>query len=136
MDKGPLVERPGLGALLLGGAILVFGLTIGGVGLATAGVGIGIPMIPLGLHLVLRGGRGLVLDLKKKPGDKPPPVFELSRLGGITLGVVLLPVGIALTPAAFVGLPVLIAGLALIFLNVFLRTKLAAAFTKMGLLRD
>ena len=105
-----------MGQILTGVGIILFGLAIGGVGVATAGIGIGIPMLPLGAYLAYRGGR--TLYLRKRVADVP--TFERTQLGAILFGILLVLIGAA-TSAMLVGIPTILAGVALILYSVWPR---------------
>jgi len=135
LKRDHITERPGLGPFVTGALVLLFYLTVGGVGVATWGFAFAVPMVPLATHLLLRGGRSLIYDYLRKPGQKAPPMYEVTRLGGITLGVVLVVLGAAPTVVWNIGIPIFLFGLGLIVMNLFFRARLAAFFRALGLLR-
>lgn len=109
-----------MGQLLTGIAMLIFGLTVGGVGVASAGIGIGIPMIPLGAYIACRGWRIYNHDKQEEEGTNTAPLkpFERTRVGQLCLGFILILIG-AGTSAALIGLPILAFGMFLIYCGIF-----------------
>ena len=102
--------------LIIGLAVLVFGVFIGAVGLASAGIGIGIPMIPLGIYLSYRGWRIYKHDNQssdKGSDDSDPQPFvplERTKVGKIGLGILLILVGVG-TSAMLIGIPIFFWGI-------------------------
>lgn len=94
----------------VGIGFILFGIFVGGVGVATAGFGIGIPMIPIGIYLLWRG-----FARKKIENEREDPfAVEKSSGGKVGLGIILILVGIA-TSALFIGIPILLYGIYMIY---------------------
>ena len=104
-----------MGQLITGILLIVFGLVVGGAGIATAGIGIGIPMIPLGIYILIRGGRTLLHESKmeEKGTYIKQEAFESTAFGKFAFGIILILIGIA-TSALIIGIPVIIVGVVLI----------------------
>ena len=104
--------------LLLGGAVLLFGVFVGGIGVASAGIGIGIPMIPLGIYLTYRGWRIYKHEEEVKENSvvNPEPLepLEKTRIGKLGIGIILLIVG-AGTTAFLIGIPIIFLGVWFIY---------------------
>ena len=117
--------------LLIGLAILLFGIIFGSVGLATAGVGIGIPMIPLGLYVAYRGFRIVKHESAKRAADeidKTPLIpLEKTKEGKIGLGILLVLVGLG-TSALLIGIPVAVVGFWLLYKT--LKDDIAAFYNR------
>ena len=104
-----------MGQFVTGILLILFGLFVGGAGIATAGVGIGIPMIPLGIYILIRGGRTLFHE-RKMEGKKTyikQNTFETTPFGRFAFGIILILIGIA-TSVFAIGIPVAIVGAILI----------------------
>lgn len=104
-----------MGQLVTGILMIVFGLIVGGAGIATAGIGIGIPMIPLGIYILIRGGRTLAheSEIEEKETYIKQEAFESTTFGKFAFGIILILIGIA-TSALIIGIPVIIVGVVLI----------------------
>jgi len=104
--------------LVIGIAILIFGLLIGGVGVASAGIGIGIPMIPLGLYMTYRGWRIYQHEKEQEETDVINPIplepLEKTKRGKIGIGIILILVGVG-TSAILIGIPIAAYGVWLIY---------------------
>lgn len=110
--------------LVVGIAVILFGLLVGGVGVASAGIGIGIPMIPLGIYLTIRGWRIYHHEKEQEESDviNPMPLepLEKTKWGKILLGILLVIVG-AGASAFLVGIPILAYGIWIIYSGFGLR---------------
>lgn len=112
--------------LMVGIAIMAFGIIVGGVGVATAGIGIGIPVFPIGIYVAYRGFR--IYQHQKQQEESgvtdfiPLEPLEKTKIGKVGLGVLLILVGIG-TSAMLIGLPIMAGGGWLIYSAYFKKSE-------------